>query len=328
MKVLLTGATGFLGNNLLRLLLEDGHDIVATIRTKSDPRPLQGLGVETILCDLSNPKEVVSVVADAEIVVHCAAMIHIGWTKLEQSRIVNVEATRELAQACRLRGIRMIHVSTVDTLAAGSLERATDENDTEPAKSKCSYVVSKREGEAVFMQQVESGLDGVIVNPGFMVGPWDWKPSSGEMMLTVASAFTPFAPKGGCSCVDVRDTACGIISAMQHARSGEKYILAGHNLTYLELWKQIAKTTNSKPPIANAPNWAATLVGRSADLINSVTRNESIVNSAATAMGSLYNWHSSEKAKEELGYKIGDLETALNDAWEWFKAYGYVKKTT
>lgn len=326
MKVLLTGATGFLGNNLLRLLLEDGHDIVAAIRTNSDSRPLQGMNIEKVLCDLANPNNVSAIVAGVDIVVHCAAMIHIGWTKLEQSRKVNVEATRELAHASRLRGIRMIHVSTVDTLAAGSLERPTDENDTQPAKSGCSYVVSKREGEAEFMKQVESGLDGVIVNPGFMVGPWDWKPSSGEMMLTVASRFTPFAPKGGCSCVDVRDTACGIISAMQHGRCGQNYILAGHNLSYLELWRRIARTTGGRPPIGKAPNWAAMLAGRGADLFASITRQESIVNSAATAMGALYNWHSSDKATKELGYKIGDLDTALNDAWQWFKAYGYVKQ--
>ena len=324
MKVLLTGATGFLGNNLLRLLIEDRHDVTVTLRQSSDMRPLQGLDVDQVFCDLSNSHEITGAIGDNDLVIHCAAKIHIGWHQLDASRKVNVDATRELAQACRLRSIRMIYVSTVDTLAAGSAAGPTDEQQTEPAKSGCSYVRSKREAESEFRQQVELGLDGLIVNPGFMIGPWDWKPSSGEMLIAVGTRFTPFAPSGGCSCVDVRDTACGIISAIQHGKSGESYILGGHNMTYFDLWKLMAKITGSRPPVRLAPNWAMSTVGWVADQKTRITGQESIVNSAAIAMSSLYNWHCSDKAKRELGYQIGDLDSALSDAWEWFQAYGYV----
>ena len=136
--------------------------------------------------------------------------------------------------------------------------------------------------------------------------------------------FTPFVPSGGCSCVDVRDTACGIISAIEHGKPGENYILAGHNLSYFDLWKKFAEIAGSKPPVRKIPPWIDRTAGFVGDRIASITGKESIVNSAAIGMGSLYNWHCSDKAKQELGYQIGDLETAISDAWEWFKAYGYL----
>ncbi len=323
MRILLTGATGFLGNNLLRLLLEDGHEVAVTYRNSSDQRTLRDLAVEKVECDLMEPASVIQALANVELVIHSAAMIQIGWSKLEQSRRVNVEATRQLAQAARLHEIRMIHVSTVDALAPGSVDCPATENDIEPSKPPCSYVVSKREAEFAFAEQVSAGLDGVIVSPGFMIGPWDWRPSSGEMMLAIAKQFTPLAPRGGCSAVDVRDVACGIIAAIEHGRPGHNYILGGENVSYYDLWTRMARVVGSRPPIGKLPgfiNWSAGKVG---DLIGGISRNEPLVNSAATEMGSLTHWYSSQKAMQELGYQIGDVDTAMADAWDWFKSYGY-----
>ena len=96
--------------------------------------------------------------------------------------------------------------------------------------------------------EISLGLNAVIVNPGFMVGPWDWRPSSGEMMLAVAKQFVPFAPAGGCTVVDVRDVAEGVLSAVKHGRVGERYILGGENMDYLKLWTLMAKIAGSRPP--------------------------------------------------------------------------------
>lgn len=323
MKILLTGASGFLGNNLLRLLLEDRHEVRVTVRSSTNRRPFDGLDCEKVECDLSEPAEIGAAVKSVDLVIHSAALIQIGWTKLEQSRQVNVESTRLLAQSARLHGSQMILVSSVDTLAAGSNNRESTEADPDPMKCPCSYVISKREAEAVFKQQVDSGLQGLIVNPGFMVGPWDWKPSSGEMLLAVKNLWTPLAPAGGCSVVDVRDVACGIISAAQHGRIGENYILGGQNITYLDLWNRMAEITGGGKPIGKLPGWISYLAGNFGDLRTRVLGKEGQVNSAATKMGSLFNWHSSEKAIEELGYKIGDVDDAIADAWNWFQNYGY-----
>lgn len=323
MRILLTGASGFLGNNLLRLLVEDGHDVRVTVRANTNRRAFDGLDVEKIECDLLDATSIGTAVAAVELVIHSAAMIQIGWSKLDQSRKVNVNATSTIAQSARLHGARMIHVSTVDTLAAGSKDKTISENERDPAKSRCTYVTSKREAEVAFAEQVEAGLDGVIVNPGFMIGPWDWKPSSGQMLLAARSFLTPLAPSGGCSVVDVRDVACGIISAIEHGRRGENYILAGENLTYFDLWSRMAKLTGGRPPIGKLPSWVDWLAGCAGDVQSKLTGVEPQVNSAATEMGALYHWYSSHKAIQSLGYKIGSVDDAIADAWDWFQEFGY-----
>lgn len=323
MRILVTGATGLLGNNLTRTLLNQGHEVAVTLRTSSNRRSLDKLDVELLDIDLNSSSDLAMAVGNAEAVVHAAAMIQIGWTKLAASRQVNVEVTAQLAEAARRKGIRMIHVSSVDALGAADEHNIGDETKLDPPKPACSYVVSKREAETAFLLEVAKGLDGVIVNPGFMVGPYDWKPSSGEMMMAIAKQRIPFAPGGGCSVADVRDVADGIVAALKHGRAGQRYILGGENLTYLDLWTRMANEANRRPPKRKLPNWLAKTAGRAGDLVTRLTGKEPQVNSAATAMGQMFHWYSSDKAKQELGYQIGSIDDALADAWDWFQANGY-----
>ena len=134
MKVLLTGATGFLGNNILRALLEEGHAVTVLVRHSSDPRPTDGLKVEKVFADLADSTDVGKAVVDADVLIHSAALIQIGWSKLAQSLNVNVEATRILAESARRQNIRMIHVSTVDTLGVGQVDQPADESCATPPK--------------------------------------------------------------------------------------------------------------------------------------------------------------------------------------------------
>lgn len=323
MQIFITGATGFLGNNLVRILLQQGHEITVAKRITSELRPLDGLNVEAVDLDLNDPAQIGPALDTADLVIHSAAMIQLGWSNLKASRKINVQATGVLAQAARRRGIRMIHVSTVDTLTP-SVDTPVTETQTEPSKPECSYVVSKREADEVFSAEIRQGLDGVSVLPGFMVGPWDWRPSSGEMMLAIHNNFVPFAPGGGCSVADVRDVAAGIVSAIDHGRTGEKYILGGANLTYLDLWTRMAKVMDRPAPKFALPNWLAESAGRLGDLAARFLKEEPQVNSGASRMGQLLHWVDSSKAQQELGYQFQNVDSALDEAWQWFKAYGYV----
>lgn len=305
------------------MLLEDGHWVTVTNRHTSDRRPLDGLKTETLQIDLNESAAVCHAVKDVDLVIHAAAIIHLGWTREAESRRFNVGSTRLLAQAARRQNIRMIHVSTVDALAPSGKANLYNETNLQPSKPACSYVVTKREAELAFLAEVDSGLNGFIVNPGFMVGPWDWKPSSGQMMLAIAKGAGLFAPRGGCTVADVRDVACGIISAIENGRPGERYILGGQNLTYRELWSQMAEVVGKRPPINLLPEWINWTAGRTGDLIGKITGKEPIINSANTSMGSLFHWYSSEKARRELGYKNSPLKDGLLDAWQWFQQHGY-----
>ena len=326
MRILVTGATGFLGNNIVRALLADEHLVTVAKRVSSDPRTLDGLNVQAVDAELTDLTQISPLVGSVDLVIHAAAMIQLGWSRLSQSRRVNVEGTRTVAEASRRQNVRMLHISSVDALAASDGETPINETDLFPSKPACSYVISKREAETAFLDQVEKGLDGVILSPGFMVGPNDWRPSSGEMMLALWKQWVPFAPAGGCSVADVRDVAEGVISAIQHGHSGERYILGGENVTYLDLWKRMASVMDRPQPKFVLPNWLAETGGRFGDLAAKFLKNEPQVNSAASRMGQLFHWCDSSKSQKELGYKLQPVNTALEDAWKWFQLHGYDKR--
>ena len=326
MRVLVTGATGFLGNNLCRTLIQQGHQPVAAVRSVSDLRPLDGIAVETVTLDFESASDISVALDSVDAIVHSAAMIHLGWTKLDACRKVNVDNTIRIAQVARRKNIRMIFVSSVDALGMASPENIGTEDRLDPPKPPNNYVVTKREAETAFLLEVADGLDGIIVNPGFLIGPYDWKPSSGEMMLLIYNNFIFFVPGGGCSVVDVRDVAAGIASAIENGQTGQRYILAGENMSYFDLWDRMAKAMKCGGPKRKMRDGFAKVIGGVCDLFGKVTCKEFDLNSGMLQMGQLHHYYSSDKAIAELGYKINDVDDAIADAFDWFVANEYVKK--
>ncbi|MGE0759828.1 MAG: NAD-dependent epimerase/dehydratase family protein [Pirellulaceae bacterium] len=324
MRTLVTGATGLVGNNVVRLLLQGGQSVRVLVREGHDPRPLDGLDVERVPGDVRDPDAVAAACRDVGRIVHAAAYVHIGWSQLAQQRAINVEGTRRMGEAALANGARLIHVSSVDALGIGSPAQPADERTPRGGKTPCSYVITKSEAEDVVRQMVGRGLDAVIVNPGFMVGPWDWKPSSGRMLVEVGRRFAPLAPTGGCSICDVRDVATGILSAAELGQKGENYILAGYNLSYLEIWRLFARIAGSRPPLGRLGPAMRFAAGRIGDLFGRFAGREPDVNSAAISMSSLYHYYSSDRARAELNYQNRPLDESVCEAWQWFQMHGYV----
>lgn len=324
MTVLVTGATGLVGNNVTRLLLERGQSVRVLVRAASDPRPLEGLTIDIRHGDVCDAESVRAACSGVSAVIHAAAIVHIGWTGLEQQRRVNVGGTQHVAEAALAEGAKMVHVSSVDALGVGSRDQPADEDSPRVGKTPCSYVISKREAEAALQEVIQRGLQATFVNPGFMLGPWDWKPSSGRMLLQVATRFTPAAPTGGMSVCDIRDVAAGICAALETGQVGRNYILAGENVSYLEAWRLFAEVAGSSRPRFRMGPVVRWLGGRSGDLLARIGGREPDVNSAAVAMSSLFHYYSSRRAESELGYRNRPWKETVTDAWEWFRANGYV----
>lgn len=319
MRILLTGATGFLGNNLLRLLNERQWPVVALLRHSSPPESLMGLEYHPFPADLSRLNRAeLDQLPDFDLCIHSAAVINIGWTRLAEARAVNVEATRQLAALCHSRGARMVLVSTVNTLACSrSSAEVRTENDREPACPPFCYPVTKREGERVVEEMIGRGLDAVTVHPGYMLGRWDWRPSSAEMIIAVARQKPPFAPAGGTNTADVRQVAEGVLLAGTNGRSGENYILGGENLSYFDLWTRMAKVVGVRGPKIRLPNSLAHMGGMAGDLWTRLRGQEGSLNSAAARMGQLFHYYSSAKATVELGYQHGPIDPAIIASAEW-----------
>lgn len=324
--ILVTGATGFLGNHLVRRLVDRGERVRVLIRTGSDPRPLRRLAVEAVEGDLCDFGSVNRACAGVTGVIHAAAMVRIGWTGLEAMREVNVAGTRLVAQAARKAGARLIHVSSVDALGLGSPGSPADEATPHGGKTPCPYVVTKIEAELVVGEEINRGLDAVVVNPGFLLGPGDWKPSSGRMLVEVGRTAPLLAPAGGCSVADVRDVSAAILAALDRAARGDRFILAGENVSYLELWRLFAQVAGRRGPVGKLGPLLRWGLGRGGDFFGRLTGEEPVVNSAALAMSSLGHYYSSARARSELEYRNRSLEETVVDAWQWFSDHGYLAR--
>jgi dihydroflavonol-4-reductase len=323
MPVLVTGATGLVGNNVVRALLDQGQAVRVLVRESGDPRPLAGLTVEIAPGDVRDAASVQRACAGVSAVIHAAAIVHIGWSGREQQRAVNVEGTRHVAAAARQVAARLVHVSSVDALGLGRRGQPADEDAPRGGEILCPYVVTKRDAEQVVQEQVAQGLDAVIVNPGFLLGPWDWKPSSGRMLLQIACKFAPLAPTGGGTLCDIRDVTRGILAALERGQRGRNYVLGGHNLTYQAMWQLFADVTGGKPPWFRAGPLMRVLGGRGGDLWGKLTGREPDLNSAAVAMSSQFHYYSSARAQAELGYQLRPARETVEAAWQWFQDHGY-----
>ena len=322
MKYLVTGATGLLGNNIVRELLARGEGVRVLTRATSDPRPLADLNVEKAIGDVCDAASVNAACAGVDVVIHCAGHVHIGWSQQEQHEAINVGGTRNVAAAALAARAKLVHVSSVNALGMGSLASPATEDNPLPGICPCHYPVTKKRGDELVLEAVGRGLKAAIVHPGFMLGPWDWKPSSGRMLLEVAKGV-PLAPVGAHSVCDVRDVAAGAIAAVSAANSGRRFILAGHNLTYWQSWKLMAKLTGGRGPWFPAGpinRWIGAWWG---DRKYRRTGIEPELNSAAITMSCEQHCFSSARAEKELGYQIRPLEETIGDAWQWFLEHGY-----
>lgn len=319
-----TGGTGLLGNSIVRELCARGIPVRVLCRPGSPRKSFEGLPVEIVEGDVNQPTALDAGIAGCAAVFHCAALIHLGWTQLDESRRVNVEGTRYVVEACVRHGSRLIHVSTVDTLpSARSPTTPIDERGLDGiSKVPCSYVVSKTEAEQVVRHAVDKQqLDAVIVHPGFMLGPYDWKPSSGRMFLQVTQAPVVAGPPGGCSLCDAGEVAKACVNAVDQGVRGENYILAGENLKFRELWRRMLRIAGSRKPVLRLGKrvcWGGSVI----DWVNRrFSLPERDVNGATLAMANLYHYYDSTKAQRALGYNPQLTDERLAETWQWLEAH-------
>jgi dihydroflavonol-4-reductase len=323
--LLITGATGLLGSNLVNTALSQGHQVTVLHRGPAHARPLVGLDIRIAAGDIRDPDAIDAACRGGiDAIIHSAGLIHIGWQKLDESMRVNRDGTRIIAEAAVRHRLRLIHISTVNTLPSGEPGKPVDETTVGPPKVPCAYVVSKQSAEAEVAQRLADGLDAVIIHPAFMLGPLDWKPSSGRMICELDRHWSPYAPWGGMSVCDARDVATACLAALQQAPTGRHYILAGHNMLYIDLWKAIASALGRRSPWLRARAPARWIGGVCGDLWGRITGREPDVNSAAIQMSSLFHYYSSQRAIDELGYHIRPFEETLSDAVAWLRDHGYL----
>lgn len=324
-RVAITGASGLLGGNLAAELAAAGHHVVAIRRAGTKISHLDDLAIEWRDADLGSIDAMTQAFRGADCVFHCAAAVSVKRTVTAEMTAANVTGTAHVIEAAITGKVaRLVHTSSVVAIGLSTDGRPCDETatwnfDTEGMLD--AYAITKHRAESV-VRAAHSRIDAVIVNPTYMLGPRDARPSSGRLIVDVARRRVPGWTPGYNNFVDVRDVARGMIAAWQKGRRGERYILAGHDMTYRDVMRAIAAAAGTRPPRLRIPEPAAWLFGKWGDLVERTGR-EPVVNSTQIryAYSDKFRFKS-DKAARELGYQISPLEPALRDAIAWFRAHG------
>jgi len=324
MKVLVTGAAGHVGGNLVRALLERGVSVRALVR--SDVRALDGLDIEHVVGDLDDPESLRAAVSGVQQVLHCAAFIDVEGREEPLMHAVNVEGTRCLLEASMAAGVeRFVHVSTVHTLNPIPKDQPlTETRPLNDGPGAHPYERTKSLGELEVLKAVEKGLHAVIVNPTGIIGPHDYKPSRmGAVLLQLSRGELPALVHGGYNWVDVRDVSDTIIRAAEKGRVGERYLVGGRWMGLPELAELARPHMSSPPPRFSVPLWMA-WVGVPFSVTWAWIRRERPLFSAGSMHMLTHQCRdvSSDKAIEELGHSARPIEETLADTFDWFREHG------
>jgi len=316
---LVTGASGFLGWHVARILIERGHSVRALVRTGSR---VDQLDVEPVTGDLRDPSSLARAAAGCGVVFHVAADYRLWAKHPDELYRSNVDGTRHLLEAARAAGVeRVVYTSTVGCIGIPHGALGTEETPVSLEDMAGPYKRSKFLAEQVALEFARGGLPVVIVNPTAPVGDHDVKPTpTGKIVLDFLNGDMPAFIDTGLNVVDVRDTAEGHLLALEHGRAGERYILGSENLTLAQILQELARITGRKAPTVRLPYAVAYLAGMASTGWAGLTGRPPRVPLDAVRMARKIMWVSHEKARRELGFCPGPAGKALARAVEWMTA--------
>ena len=316
--VLVTGASGFLGWHVARLLLERGYAVRALLRVGSR---VEELDVERVTGDLRDPASLERAVAGCELVFHVAADYRLWARHPQEMYRSNVDGTRNLLAAATRAGVeRVVYTSTVGCIGIPHGGIGNEDAPVSLQDMVGDYKRSKFLAEQAALEFARGGLPVVIVNPTAPVGDHDVKPTpTGQIVVDFLRGGMPAFIDTGLNVVDVRDVAAGHLQACERGRAGERYILGSENLTLAEIFAKLAKITGRKAPTMRLPYAVAWCAGACSTAWAGVTGNPPRVPLNAVRMARKKMWVTHEKARRELGFSPGPAETALARAVEWFQ---------
>jgi dihydroflavonol-4-reductase len=319
-----TGASGHLGANLVRRLIDKNWQVRALVHNNT--RPLEGLDVEHVPGDVLDEDSLQKAFNGADVVFHLAARISILKSERKEVEAVNITGVRNVVNACKEAGVkRLVHTSSFHAHQQEPLDEPLDESRPLHEGNYPSYNHSKAEGERIVRAAIDQGMDAVIINPGGMLGPNDFKPSFfGTTLLSIARGKLPALVDAGLCWVDIRDVAGGMINACENAKPGSKYILSGRWVTLKYIAEQVARITGVNPPRTVLPMWAAKAFAPLAMFSDHIRGRRALFTPISLKELESNPNISYEKASRELGYEPRPLKQALEDTMEWFQSHGFL----
>lgn len=328
MRAFITGGTGFVGANLVRLLCQEGYQVRALVRPQANLDNLKGLDIEIIMGDL-NDTDLSGKIRGCEYLFHVAARYSLWQSERDALFRDNVLGTRNILTAAMQAGVsRVVYTSSVAAIGVNPNGKATTETyQSPPHKLIGAYKQSKYYAEQEAMQALKTGLDIVIVNPSTPIGPWDIKPTpTGDMIVRFLRWKMPVYVDTGLNLIDVRDVAQGHLLALQKGKTGERYILGNQNFTLKEILDKLSAITQIPAPQNSIPPWIPLGVAWFDEKVLGKLGKTPSVPIDGVRMSSQKMYYNPSKAVGELGLPQTNIEIALKDAVEWFQEYLLVEK--
>ena len=315
-----TGATGHLGNVLVRELLRRGKKVRALLEPGDEARALRGLDVEVVRGNVLRPETLPPALEGVDVVFHLAGVVSISSLDIEIVRTVNVDGTRNVVEAARRAGVRrLVYTSSVHALtepAPGGV--LTEEAGYDPERAPGDYGKAKAAASRIVLDAVREGLDAVIVNPVYVLGPYDYRLSEIGEVIVLFSRFPVPAGMDGCyDFIDVRDIAVGHVMAAERGRKGESYLLSGERMTVREMMRILAGLAGRRPPRVFIPLGIAAGLAAFAPIFEKVTGRRSLLTPYAVHTLGVDFEIRDRKARDELGHAPRPVEQSLRDAWAW-----------
>jgi dihydroflavonol-4-reductase len=329
MLAFVTGATGFLGSHVARVLADQGADLRLLVRPSSDLRNIEGLNADRVIGDLRDAASIAKALSECDFVFHVAADYRLWVRDPDEMYRSNVDGTRGLLEAARKQGVRrVVYTSSVATMGFTS-DHTTVADEASPvtlADMIGHYKRSKFMAEQVAVDAAKSGVDVVIVNPSTPIGERDIKPTpTGRIVVDFLKRKFPAYVETGLNLVDATECARGHMQALEKGRSGERYILGGENLTLKQILDRLAAITGLPSPKVKLPYFFALATGVVDEMVTGrLLGREPRATIDAVRMGRKMMFVSSAKAERELGWRPGPVDGALRRSVEWFRANGYV----
>jgi dihydroflavonol-4-reductase len=316
MRVLITGASGYLGGHIVEHLLKEGHTVRALCRSENHLSWLKAKAVETVQGDLSDYARLRSACSGMQGVVHAAAITG-SWSRInEAQRLINVEGTATLLRAAyRARVSRIVHVSSIVAVGCTRDAKVLDESFawTGAGQPSIHYVQTKRESEERVFAATRGGVPALIVNPAAMIGPYAQDGRVRGHVGSILGGQHGRVPSGGSSIAHVSDVAQGVVAGLQQGRTGERYILGGENMSWQILREVIGRLAQVNAPVRLERMRLLPLLLAGAQFLDLLRLSKPTSTADRYRLWGWYSYGCSDKARRELSYAPRTVEQAIQE---------------
>jgi nucleoside-diphosphate-sugar epimerase len=323
-KVLVTGANGLLATNVILALLEKGYKVRGLLRNSrkfNAPIPDE---LELTEGDITSNDALDKPVTGCDYVIHAAALTAQNFLSYQPYKLVNVDASEKLVKICIDRGVKkFVYISTANAFGFGSATTPGHEGlSISPPFTKSFYARSKLEGQQKVLQYKDK-IEVTVVNPTFMIGPYDGKPSSGRIIMMGYNKKIIFCPPGGKNFVNVVDAAKGVVAALEKGKNGQAYLLAGENLSYKEFFTKLSEFSSKSPLIITIPRFLLYLAGYLGTVfrLTGIKTQLSLTNMKILCVS---NFYTNRKVSDKLGVHFDATKKGIEQAVQWFKENGMI----